>query len=252
MQEFINLAVKFEKISEKGFIKGVNNSTNAVGYTFEKLLNKNADSMFFPDYLGIEIKCSQRYSRYPLSLFSLAFDGPYLYETNRILQLYGKNDYCFHDKKTLIVELKVGKKILVNDKYFFELHLDYADKRMYLCVYNENKSLIEKISYIDFDTIKNRLQLKLNKLALIYASKKEIDNNKYFRYYQLTLYKLKDFDTFLELLKDNTITAVLSCRVSRSGEETGRQRNKNLVFQIKKENLNYLFDEVYYINKDNI
>ena len=35
MSDFINLALEFERISNQGFIKGVNNSTNAIGYTFE-------------------------------------------------------------------------------------------------------------------------------------------------------------------------------------------------------------------------
>ena len=107
MSDFINLALEFERISNQGFIKGINNSTNAIGYTFEALLNKKSDSMYFPDYSGIEIKCSQRYSKYPVSLFSLAFDGPYLYEINNILEKYGKSDYDYPEKKILISELKI-------------------------------------------------------------------------------------------------------------------------------------------------
>lgn len=74
-KEQYELIKKFKEIAEKRWIKGVNNSTNSVGLTFESLLSKNPDSMYFPDYHGIEIKCSQRFSRYPINLFSLAFDG---------------------------------------------------------------------------------------------------------------------------------------------------------------------------------
>ena len=47
--------------------------------------------MFFPDYYGIEIKCTTRFSNYPISLFSLAFDGTYLYQMNLLLQKYETN-----------------------------------------------------------------------------------------------------------------------------------------------------------------
>ena len=86
------------------WIKGINNSTNSVGLTFESLINKIPDSMYFPDYYGIEIKCSQRFSRYPLNLFSLSFDGPELYEMNRLL------------KKIWDIRFKIQRKIPITRK----------------------------------------------------------------------------------------------------------------------------------------
>src|SRR5574344_764895 len=111
---------KYKEIKQKGWIKGVNNNTNSVGLTFEKLLNKETDDLFFPDYKGIEIKCSQYNSHYPLSLFSIAFDGPNIFEMNEILNKYGKIDKEFIDKKTLWATLFVNEKVLVNNKYYFE------------------------------------------------------------------------------------------------------------------------------------
>ena len=70
------LLEKFKNISKQRWIKGLNNYTNSAGLTFEALLNKKSDSMFFPDFKGIEIKATQRFSRYPITLFSKAFDGP--------------------------------------------------------------------------------------------------------------------------------------------------------------------------------
>ena len=69
----------------------MNNFTSAVGNTFEKEIKKTPDSTFFPDYYGIEIKCTTRFSNYPISLFSLAFDGTYLYQMNLLLQKYETN-----------------------------------------------------------------------------------------------------------------------------------------------------------------
>jgi len=85
-ESYKHLIENFKDISKLKWIKGINNFTNSAGLTFESLLNKNADSMFFPDYQGIEIKCTQRYSRYPITLFSKSFDGPLLYQMNEILK----------------------------------------------------------------------------------------------------------------------------------------------------------------------
>ena len=60
-ENFNELIEKFKKINKEGYIRGINNNlTNSCGLTFEKLLGKNADSMFLPDYKDIEIKCKQR------------------------------------------------------------------------------------------------------------------------------------------------------------------------------------------------
>ena len=72
-EEQYEIIQKFKEIANKKWIKGVNNLTNSVGLTFESQLSKPTDSMYFPDFKGIEIKCSQRYSRYPIKLFSLWF-----------------------------------------------------------------------------------------------------------------------------------------------------------------------------------
>ena len=243
------LITKFIEISEKKWIKGVTNTTNSVGLTFESLLNKEPDSTYFPDYYGIEIKCSQRFSRYPLNLFSLSFDGPELYEMNRILQTYGNIDEVYKDRKQLQGTVCVNTYTQINNNYF-KLKIDKENKKIVISIYDMNYQLIEEKSYIEFETIKSRLELKLSKLAVVYASKKVIDNNMYFRYYLITLYQLKSFETFIELLEKDYIKVEIIGRVSRSGEEAGRQRNKNLVFSLPKDNIELLFHKTFEYNSD--
>ena len=49
----------------------------------------------------------------------------------------------------------------------------------------------------------------MHKLALIYASKKKINNDLYFRYYKIECFCLKDFATFLDLIKKDIIKITL-------------------------------------------
>lgn len=190
--------------------------------------------MFFPDYEGIEVKCTQRFSRYNISLFSLSFDGPELYESNYLLEKYGMNDNIFKENKKLIVTLKLDKKVLVYDKYYFELKINYEEKKMYIKIYDINMNHLEDRAFIYFDSLEKRLNVKLSKLALFYASKKKVDNNLFFRYYKLECYKFKEIKSFLESLENGDVSAALILRFSRSKETLGKNRNKNIQFSIKK------------------
>ena len=243
------LIKKFIEISEKRWIRGINNSTNSVGLTFESLLNKNPDSMYFPDYYGIEIKCTQRFSRYPIKLFSLAFDGPGLYEMNRLLTTYGKEDIKYKRRLQLQDSLYVNQYAKINNNYF-KLKIDKENKKVIVSIYDLKYQLIEEKAYLDFDTIKSRLELKLSYLAVVYASKKNIDNNLNFRYYQITIYKLKSFETFINLLEKDYIKVSIIGRVLRTGKEEGRQRNKNIVLSIPKESIELLFKKQLEYNHD--
>lgn len=240
-ENYEELLKKFKVISKSKWMQGINNYTNSAGLTFESLLDKKADSMFFPDYKGIEIKCTQRFSRYPITLFSKSFDGPSLYQMNKILNKYGRNDIIYKDKKILNSNLSCNKKILVNGKYYFKLEVSEKEQKIYLAVYDILDNLIEKEAFINFETIKTVLELKLSTLALVYASKKVIDDIPHFRYYKIIIYKLISFDKFIELLKQDIIIVDIIGRISRSGSEIGRQRNKNLVFKISKDNIDKLF-----------
>lgn len=247
IKQFDNLISEFKKINKRGYIKGINNNVlNSCGLTFEKLLNKEADSMFFPDYENIEIKCKQRFSRYDINLFSLSFDGPQLFESNYLLENYGFENKKYGNKKELFVSFKYGKKVLVNEKYYFELNLDYINKRLVINIYDLEKKLIEKRGFIDFDSLETRINVKLKNLALVYASKKKENENLFFRYYKIMCLVYKDFNTFINLLEENVIKVSLVLRFSKSGSSVGKNKNKNMVFKINPMNIEELYNKVYF------
>lgn len=246
INEFNNIISKFKEINAKGYIKGVNNNLlNSCGLTFENLLGKKADSMFFPDYNNIEIKCKQRFSRYDINLFSLSFDGPELFESNYLLQHYGIENKEFNNKKELFVNFKYRKKVLVDDKYYFELDMDEETKRLFINIYDLNYNLIEKRGFIDFDTIDTRVNIKIKNLALIYASKKKQNEDLYFRYYKIICLAYRDFDTFIKLIKKGVIKVSLMLRFSKSGQDIGKNKNKNMIFKISDRDIEELYKKVY-------
>lgn len=156
----------------------------------------------------------------------------------------------FPDKKRLIGRLIPFKKIKIND-FYFKLAPEFEEDRLYLKVYDENERFLESDAYINFSTIIERVKLKLNTLAVVYASKRIINTEQYFRYYKIIIYKLKTPEIFLDLIARNKITVSIIGRVSRSGTEEGRQRNKNLTFSLPKENIELLFDKIFELDVDN-
>lgn len=242
---FSSIITKFEIINKKGYIKGItNNLYNGAGLTFEFLIGKEADSLFFPNYYGVEIKTTQRFSRHPITLFSLAFDGPDFYEANYLLHTYGKNDNEVFNKKILIINLQFNNPKKYGN-YYFDLGVDYEKMYIYINVYDDNMKLIEKRGYINLSKIKERLEVKLRYLSVIYASKKIKEDNLYFQYYKIECYTLKNFDDFIKALVNNKLSITLMLRISRSKEELGRQQNKNLVFAISKNKINSIFNKIY-------
>ncbi len=244
------LVNEFKRISNKKWIKNNYKSFGAVGNTFEKELGKNADSTYFPDYYGIEIKCTSKFSKYPLYLFTVAFDGPTFPEIERIVSNYGWPDKDYKDKKVIFTKLFFKDKIVVNKKYKFKLYLNISEQKIYLKVYDLNNKLIDDKSFIYLDSIYNHLYLKLKTLAIIHAYTKKLNGVNYFRYYSIDIYNLMDFDTFLYLLKNDDIQIDLISRLNKSGVDAGRYRNKNLVFSIRKESIEKLFKKIYSYNND--
>lgn len=246
-KDFNKLLNEFRIIAKKRWIQSQYTGHGTIGLTFEKELGKKIDTEYSPDYNGIELKCTTRFSRFPISLFSIAFDGPTNKEIVRLNETYGNYDKDFKNKKTLIRKIRCKELSLLNNYY---LSLEIIEDKLFLCVYDKNKKLIEKESYVYLDTIKKHLNTKINQLAIIKASKKKIDNIEYFRYYLITLYTLKSFDTFLNLLNEGEIEITINSRINKTGITAGRYYNKNLVFQIKKSNIEKLFNKIYSYDHD--
>jgi len=83
-------------------------------------------------------------------------------------------------------------------------------------------------------------------LAIINAFKKNINNQRYFKYYNLLLYQLKDFETFISLIEKDIIKINLISRINKSKLHYGKASYKNLIFSIKKNNLQHLFTKLNY------
>ena len=188
---------QFHIIANKGWISNVCDNWGGVGLTFEDQLDKKPDSRYTPDYYDIEIKCTGRYSRYPLFLFTIALDGPTADEITRITEKYGHFDNDFPDKRVLFERISCESSSYNGCGNTFKLNVDYENQKIFICIYDLNGCLLEKEAYVNFSSLKNHLESKLKKMAVVYASKRTENKKYYFRYYKIVLYYLKSFDTFI-------------------------------------------------------
>ncbi len=95
-KSMLDLYLKFKEIKKMGYIKSWNNRSSSAGITFEKILGKEQDEFFLPDYKGIEIKTKKGYSKSKITLFSANPDSMYLYALKGLVETYGV------DKKDLL------------------------------------------------------------------------------------------------------------------------------------------------------
>ena len=109
---------------------------------------------------------------------------------------------------------------------------------------NLDYKILEKECYITFNTLKKHLYTKFKYLAIINAFKKYINGEKYFKYYNLLLYKLKDFDTFINIIEKDIIRINMILRINKSKLHYGKPSYKNIIFYINKYNLQYLFTKL--------
>ena len=104
--------------------------------------------MYFPDYHEIEIKGTSRSGRYPLYLFTIAFDSPTFPEINRIVESYGWPDKDYSDRKVLFAKLSFKEKKIVNDKYKFQLSIEKNEGKILLNIYDLNNRVIDSQSFV--------------------------------------------------------------------------------------------------------
>ena len=241
----IILLEKFNSIRNMNYVKSINNYNSGVGLTFEKLLGKEVDCFSMPDFEGIEIKTKVNNSKTPINLFKLTPNGSDFFETKRILDLYGYYQNKNSKNKVFNATITANKLYKVGPKNYFSLKIDYSKKKLVFLVFNEQKELIDDTSFWELSKIENALIRKMKLFALVNASQKIINKEKYFWYNCITIYQLISFKRFLELLENGKISITFSIDFFKSGKRIGKFHDHGTNFGIYIKDIEKLFKKIY-------
>lgn len=249
MIEGLNTDIKklynlFNSIKRKGYIESKRKGSTGIGYTFETLIGKCEENFEIPDFENIEIKTSRRFGKGKISLFNATPDGRFLFPIKNLCEKYGYPDKTFKSVKILCgdVSAKELNNIGINFKY--KIIVDRISQNIILQVYDSKNKLIDATVEWSFSMLKEKLNRKLKYLAIIKASNKIINNKEYFKYDNLKIYCLKDFDTFLNLVEEGIIIITFKVSVFKSGKRIGQIHDHGTSFSINEKNILKLYDEI--------
>ena len=240
-KNIIKLKQEFERIRRKGYIKGICNGYCAIGRTFESELNLPENSFSVPDYYGIEIKTRRAYSKSAITLFSAVPDGKNLFEVERLKETYGYPCKKDRNYKVIYIEAYGDKLNYAGIKYQYKIEVDRLEEKVYLSVFNRYNELVEKEVYWSFDYLEERLTNKVNYLAVVNTWTNTIENWNYFKYYKMDIYKLKDFDTFINLLENGTIKVQIKVDIHKDEKNYGKTYDHGCGFLIQEKDLPKLY-----------
>lgn len=241
-----SLIERFDNISRKGwFIKRTNDDGEA-GSKFESLLGKSNDNFQIPDFDGIEIKTKKinSYDKY-ITLFNAVPYGKDFFEIDRLKREYGYPDSDLKNCNVLNGDIFCKKKNRIGAKFYFQSQIDNKNKKINLLIYNRYGNIIDSNTFWPFEIIKERLYCKLKYLAIIKVKTKKENHQQYYKYENIEIFKLKNFEKFLEAIQYDYIRIQLKIGVFKSGKRIGQTHDRGTGFQINENYINYLYTKIY-------
>jgi hypothetical protein len=230
---------KFDNIKKQDWIQSTRSHNTGIGKTFEDLLDKQEDNLSEPDYKGIEIKTKRQFSNSYTTLITKSPEGNSPNQNTRLRLKYGHKENS--SQQTLHSSIFATRMTTYFNSYKFKISIDREEERIYLEVYDLEENLIEKEVYWTFDILKNILNAKLKKMALIYGDSKKIVDNEYFKFNKIQIYDFTDFEKFLQAIENGKIMVDLRIGYYKSGKNIGKTHDHGTGFRIKSSDILDLF-----------
>ena len=231
---------EFKKIRALGYVKSARKGYTGVGKTLEDLLGKKEDNLDMPDYNGIEITTNLGYTNSYTTLFNLKPSG---IEMKELCMRYGYPDK--ETNKNILNVSITSASTLISNRYYFNLKIDYKSKKILLIIKNRIGQVLEDKIYWSFEQLKQKINKKLQLVAIVYDWPTARNNKKYYKYYQIKYYKLKNFNKFIELIEQGTIRISFKIGFFKSGPKKDLYHDRGTSFELEAKNFYKLFKRIY-------
>ena len=235
----------FYKIQCMNWVKNIGKGYSSAGKTLENILGKKDDYDSLPDYFGIELKTKVDGTEPFVGLISIVPDSEPLL-INRLLNNYGWPSKKDRKYKVFYAQVYGDKFIGLGYYYSYKLYVNYKFKRVELLVKNNFTNDVDnKISW-SFEQLALRLNKKLSLLALFNVKKFYVaaQNEYYFKYYKMSLFKFKGLGSFLSAIENGFIRMNIKISFYDKGIYYGRIHNKGTTFEIFLDKFDEIFETI--------
>ncbi len=245
MKEDLNQLIKeFKKIRERGWIKSLRKGTSGAGYTFETLINKHEDNLDIPDYGMIEIKTKQKFDNCNIKLFCITPDGDISSPIQYIKEKFGYPDEDLREYLIFNGEVKSKEFLPIGQNYLYKLEVDYINEKLRLIVIDYSYNLVSKDISWSFKLLKEKLEKKLQYLAVIKVRNRVIHGETHYKYEWIEFYHLKGFKDFIKLIEDGYISIKFSIGVFKGEYRHGQIHDHGTQFTINEKDLKKLYNSI--------
>lgn len=239
-KDMYNLYQEFLKIRKLGYVPSTCNYRHLAGTTFETLLGKEKDELFLPDYNGIEIKTKKGYSKSKITLFTANPDGKYVLSLQNLFENYSMKS----DSENSLFLVVTSKEYKFFNHHYFKISVDREQKEVILNIYDIKGNLVENDTRWSFDLLNERLNLKLQKLALVKCCTKIRNKKEWYWYYKMQFYKDLNFNKFIDAIDAGLIEIKFTIGIFKSGTKKGKMHNHGTMFAIEEKDLKLIYDKI--------
>lgn len=219
-----------------------NSNTNSAGLLLENLLGIEKNEFPIPDYKDTEIKTKFDDTMFDMTLFHAAPDS-YFFEIKRIYGTYGYTTLN-NPNKVFLSSFCCTKITQIGKDIGAKLIIDWGNQKVILKFYNFKTNTIDDKASWSFKMLKERFDLKLKKLCLVYVKRKYENEIMYCKFYKCKFYKYKGFEHFLKALQYGHICIKFCINVFKDGPKIGQMHDHGTSFDISLTNLTDIFTKV--------
>jgi len=227
-KEVLELQEKIKSVNQKGWIKTLKSGDTGVGYTFETLIDIQANPSKEPDYKGIEIKCSRQNTSTLQTLFSKTPN--YAKLTNKRKDLVVNYGYWDDEKNRYALYITINAR--EENSKGWKLEFDYIEEKIYVSKEGQ------KIVYYNYKVLQDALAKKHKQTVFIKALSKNRSSNEEFLYESAFFCENSSFVNFISLMEEGRISLDFAIH---HNPETGKTRDHGFLWRIKKEFIPLLF-----------
>ncbi len=244
-ESILKLKQEFIKIKNLGWVEGLQRNTGGLGNKFENLIDNSNNNFEIPDYKGIEIKTKNANKNQYIAMFCATPDGS-LFQIKRIYNLYAYPDKQNKYLKVFNISVIANNKVKIGYNRFCQLSIDNIKGKIILKVFNRENELIDEETSWSFAMLEEKLNRKMKVLALVDSSYMAKNGKVFYKYNNITFYKLKGFNDFIKAIDLGYIRVTFKISVFRSKLRKGQIHDHGTSFDINKDRLNSIYETMQF------